>query len=308
MSNQKPKLIVILGPTASGKSALGVKLAKKFNGEIVSCDSRQIYKGMDIGTGKISKREMQGIPHYLLDVVSPKKHFSIAQYQKLATKAIDKIIKKKKIAFLVGGSPFYIYSIVEGWIFPKLKPNWQLRKKLEKKDKKELFFLLQRLDAERAKTIDKNNKRRLVRAIEIAKTLGKVPKLKRNPQYQSLLLGIKKTKDELKTLIKKRLLLRLKKGMIKEVKTLHQEGLSWQKLESFGLEYKWIARYLQGKIKKEEMIEKLKKDIEHFAKTQMTWFKKDKRIHWIKSQKEAEGLIKAFLKKQKGRNSSLLPK
>jgi len=123
------KLIVILGPTTSGKSELGVKLAKKFNGEIVSADSRQVYKGMNLGTGKITKKEMIGIPHHLLDVVSPKRRFSAAQYQKLAIKAINRILKKKKIPFLVGGSPFYIYSIVEGWQFPKLKPNWKLRKK-----------------------------------------------------------------------------------------------------------------------------------------------------------------------------------
>ena len=140
------KLIVILGPTASGKSAMAVKLAKKFNGEIVSADSRQVYKGMDIGTGKVTKKEMQGVPHYLLDVVSSKRKFTVAQYQKLAIEAVNIVLERGKTPFLAGGSPFYIYSVVEGWLFPKLKPDWKLRKKLEKKSASELFEILKKLD------------------------------------------------------------------------------------------------------------------------------------------------------------------
>jgi tRNA dimethylallyltransferase len=290
------KLIVILGPTASGKSDLAVNLAMKFNGEIVSADSRQVYKEMNIGTGKITKKEMKGVPHYLLDVVSPKKRFTAAQYQKLALKAIKTIRQKNKIPFLVGGSPFYIYSIVEGWLFPKMKPDWKLRKELEKKSKEELFLILKNLDFQRAKTIEKENKRRLIRAIEIAKTFGKVPKLKKNPQFDVLMLGIKKNPLELKKIIRKRLLNRLKTGMIAEVKKLKKSGISWKKLEEFGLEYRYIALHLQGKLKKEEMIEKLEKEIEHFAKRQMTWFKRDERIKWITTYQEAKRTAKQFLK------------
>ncbi|MCD6500812.1 tRNA (adenosine(37)-N6)-dimethylallyltransferase MiaA [bacterium] len=301
MSRITKKLIVILGPTASGKTALSIKLAKNFNGEIVSADSRQVYKGMNIGTGKVTKKEMQGIKHYLLDVASPKRRFSVAQYQRLALEAINKILKKNKVPFLVGGSPFYIYSVVEKWIFPKLKPDQKLRKELEKKSAKELFQILKKLDSKRAKTIEKENKRRLIRAIEIAKKLGRVPLLKKTPQFNCLLIGIKKSKEELKKLIEKRLLKRLKKGMIEEVRKLRREGLSWQRLEEFGLEYRWIAKYLQGKIDYEEMIKNLQKDIEHFAKHQMTWFKKDKRIKWTPSTHHpyrwAKKLIKEFLKK-----------
>jgi tRNA dimethylallyltransferase len=293
MSNKK--LIVILGPTASGKTALSIKLAKKFNGEIVSADSRQVYKGMDIGTGKVTKEEMQGIPHYLLDVASPKRRFSVWQYQKLAISAINKILKRGEIPFLVGGSPFYIYSIVEGWILPRLKPDQKLRKILEKKSPTELFEILKKLDPERAKTIERENKRRLIRAIEIAKKLGKVPPLKKQPQFDCLLIGIKKSKNELKKLIKKRLLKRFEKGMIEEVKNLKKEGVSWNRLEEFGLEYRWIAYYLQGKIDYKTMVKKLQKAIEKFAKRQMTWFKRDKRIKWIKTYQEAEKLIREFL-------------
>jgi len=291
----KQKLIVILGPTASGKTNLSIKLAKEFNGEIISADSRQIYKGMDIGTGKITKKEMKEIPHYLLDVTSPSRKFSVAQYQKLALKNIDKISKKNKIPFLVGGSPFYIYSVLEGWTFPKLKPDWNLRKKLEKKSCEELFKILKKIDLERSKNIDKKNKRRLVRAIEIAKKLGKVPLLKKKIKFDSLIIGIKKSKQEIKELIKKRLHKRLKQGMVEEVRRLRKQGVSWKRLESFGLEYKWIALCLQKKIDHIRMIRLLQKDTEHFAKKQMTWFKKDKNIKWITSYEKAKNLLRDFL-------------
>ena len=296
------KLIVILGPTASGKSAMAVKLAKKFNNEVVSADSRQIYKGMDIGTGKITEREKQAIPHYLLDVASPKRKFSVSQYRKLALKAINKIFKKGKVPILCGGTGFYIQAVVDGLVIPKVKPDWQLRMRLEQLETKQLFEKLKKLDPKRAKTIDKKNKRRLIRALEIImKTKKPVPNLKKKPlAYAVLILGIKKEKEELKKSINKRLLKRLRQGgrmMIEEVKKLRQTGVSWKRLEEFGLEYRFVAQYLQKKIKYDEMINLIQKESEHFAKRQMTWFKKDKRIIWIKKQKEAKKLVKMFLEK-----------
>lgn len=294
------KLIVILGPTASGKSELAVKIAKEFNGEIISADSRQVYKGMDIGTGKIGKKEMKGIPHHLLDVASPKRRFTVWQYQKLASKAMDKIFRKGKVPILCGGTGFYIQAVINGLVIPKVKPDWKLRRKLERKSPKELFEILKKLDPKRASKIDKENPRRLIRAIEIAKKIGRVPILEKKPlPYPVLILGIKKEKEELKKLIRKRLLKRFRQGMIAEVKKLKKSGLSWKRLEEFGLEYRWISRYLQKKISKEEMIEKLEKDIENFAKRQMTWFKKDSRIHWLKNYDEATKLIKEFLKNER---------
>lgn len=291
------KIIAIVGPNASGKSNIAVKIAKRFNGEIISADSRQVYKGMNLGSGKITKKEMRGIPHYLLDVASPKRTFSVAQYKKLAEKAIKKILRKKKIPILCGGTGFYIQAVVDDISFPPVKPDWQLRKKLEKKSTKELFEILKKLDPNRAKKIDKNNPRRLIRAIEIVKKTKKpVPEIKKESKYDVLMIGIKKEKEELKKLIEKRLKKRLKQGMIKEVENLKKSGISWKKLESFGLEYKWIAKYLQKQISKSEMIEKLKKDIEDYARRQMVWFKKDKRIIWIKNYKELERLVKNFLK------------
>jgi len=293
------KIIAILGPTASGKSALAVKIAKKFGGEVISVDSRQVYKGMDIGTGKVKKEEVEGIAHYLLDVASPKRKFTVAQFQKLAKKAIEKIFKKGKIPILCGGTGFYLWVLTQKVSIPKVRPDWKLRRKLEKKSAKELFEILKKLDPERAKTIEKDNKRRLIRAIEVAKKLGKVPPLKTEPlPYPILFLGIKKSKGELKKLIKRRLLKRLKEGMIEEVKKLRKSGISWKRLEEFGLEYEWVAKYLQGKIGYKEMVESLQKDIEKFAKKQMTYFKKYfPQTIWIKNHKEAEKKVKEFLKK-----------
>jgi tRNA dimethylallyltransferase len=308
------KIIAILGPTASGKSALAVKIAKKFGGEVISVDSRQVYKGMNIGTGKVKRDNSklksqksklylhQGIVHYLLDVASPKRKFTVAQFQKLAKKAIEKIFKKGKIPILCGGTGFYLWVLTQQVAIPKVKPDWKLRKKLEKKSAKELFEILKKLDPERAKTIEKDNKRRLIRAIEIAKKLGKVPPLKTEPlPYPILFLGIKKSKGELKKLIKRRLLKRLKEGMIEEVKKLRKSGISWKRLEEFGLEYEWIAKYLQGKIGYKEMVESLQKDIENFAKKQMTYFKKYfPQTIWIRNYKEAERVVNLFLKQKVG--------
>jgi len=326
------KLIVILGPTAVGKSALAVNLAKKFNGEVISADSRQIYRGMDLGTGKITEKEMKGVVHHLLDVASPKKIFDIVQYRKLAQKAIAQIIKKDKMPILCGGTGFYIQAVVDGIVIPEVKPDWRLRSHLEHSSTEELFEKLKKLDETRAKTIDKSNRRRLIRALEIVIKTGKaVPMLKKQPlPYPVLIIGIRKEKKELSSLIRKRLLKRLKIGMIAEVKTLHKKGLSWKRLEEFGLEYRWIARYLTdfrnpqhpdgfrksanryrdirfpGKYPeigyhnfiKSDFFNRLQKESEHFAKRQMTWFKRDKRIHWIKKQPEAEKLVKKFLEKQ----------
>jgi len=317
------KLITILGPTSSGKTALSVKLAlwlnsgqakKRFgiNGvEIVSADSRQVYKGMDIGTGKITKKEMRGIPHYLLNVVSPKTRFTVAQYQKLALAAIDKIFKKNKIPFIVGGSGFYIQAVVDNILIPKVKPDWNLRKNLEKKPISELYKMLVKLDPRRAKSIDKNNPRRIIRALEIVLRTKRpiLPFSQNKPNFEVLFLGVKKSKKELKKLIEKRLLKRLKQGMINEVKKLHNppasaplsagirrgKGLSWKRLEEFGLEYRFVAQYLQGELKYDEMVNRLKKEIEHYAKRQMTWFKRDKRIQWLKTPKQAERLVREFL-------------
>lgn len=289
IENKKSKLIAVVGPTASGKSDLAVEISKKINGEIISADSRQVYKGMDIGTGKITKKEMRGVPHYLLDVASPKRRFTAAQFRKKALEVIEQIYKKNKIPIICGGTGFYIQAVIDGLIIPEVKPDRKLRAQLEKLTAEELFKKLKKLDLRRAKNIDKHNRRRLVRALEIAiKTKKPIPLLKTKlPEFNTLIIGVKKSQKELKILIKKRLLKRLRAGMIEEIKRLKKSGVSWRRLEEFGLEYRWIAYYLQNKISYQEMIENLQKKIEQYAKRQMTWFKRDKRIHWIANKKEA---------------------
>jgi len=261
---------------------------------------------MDIGSGKVPLKKIKGklysngIRHHLIDVANPQEYFSAAQYQKLALKAIKDIQKRGKLPILCGGTGLYISSVVEGWQFPKAKPNLKLRKELENLTGEELFLKLKKLDARRAKAIDKNNKRRLIRALEIILQNKKIEPLKKNPlKMEVLVIGIKKDKEVLRQKIKKRLEKRLKEGMIKEVKKLKQKGVSSKRLEDFGLEYRWVNRYLEKKIDYKEMKETLEKEIIKYAKRQMTWFKnKIKRVKWVQLEKEAIILVKKFLEKK----------
>jgi len=309
--SQKKKVIVILGPTASGKSDLAVELAKEFNGEIISADSRQVYRGMNLGTGKITEKEMRGVPHHLLDVASPKSRFSAARYKKLASAAIKKIRQKNKLPIICGGTGFYIDALTSNTNFPAVKPDYGLRAKLEKLTAKDLFKKLRKLDPRRAKNIDRHNRRRLVRALEIVLKTGRpvppivIPGLTRDPGLDSgseagmtniLFLGLRFPQEKLKQRIETRLQKRLRQGMLAEVKKLLTQGVSWKKLESFGLEYRWLAYYLQKKISYDEMVTRLQKDIEHYAKRQMVWFKKNPKIIWIKDYQQTQKLIKRFLK------------
>ncbi len=279
---EKPNVIVILGPTASGKTELSIKLAKKINGEIISADSRQVYKGLNLGTGKVTKKEMAGIPHHLLDIINPQNKFSVSKYQKLAKRKIADILKRNKIPIIVGGTGFYIQALVDDLALPKVKPDKKLRAKLKQKTTAELFAILQKLDPKRAQTIDNKNSVRLIRAIEITKSLGQVPKLKKtNSHFNFIQIGLQPKPSRLQIKIKKRLSNRLKQGLIAEAKKLHQNGLTWKRMEELGLEYRYLARFLRDKIKKEQMIQELETEINHYAKKQMTWFKRDSRIIWF---------------------------
>jgi tRNA dimethylallyltransferase len=321
------KVIVILGPTSSGKSDVAIKLAKKFNGEIISADSRQIYKGMDIGTGKVPRSKVKGqkskafysssIRHHLIDVVNPTGNYNVSHFKKDSQNIIADILKRGKLPIICGGTGFWIKAVVDNVNFPEVKPNWVLRNKLRNKSAEDLFKILKRLDPARAKNIDAKNKVRLIRAIEICKAIGKVPALachcegvKRPKQsrdchaslamtnnYKFLQIGIKLAKEKLSSNIKKRLRKRFKQGMIGEVVKLKKSGLSWKKIQSFGLGYYWIPQYLKGEIKdKEDLFEKIFQSEKDYAKRQMTWFRKDKRIKWVKNYREIDKEVKRFTK------------
>lgn len=271
----KQKVIVILGQTATGKSALAVEIAKKINGEIISADSRQIYKNLNIGTGKISKKEMQGITHHLLDVENPKRKFTVAEYQKKAIYAMADIIKRGKIPIICGGTGFYIDAITEGILFPEVPPNYPLRKKLALVSDRTLMLKLKKLDPERAKNIDSKNKVRIIRAIEIAKALGKVPKITEEiPPYKFVKIGLYLPPEKLKKKIQKRVKKMFKNGLLEEIEELKKSGVSDKKLKEFGFEY-W-------KPTKEKVIKETLK----YAKRQMTWFKRDKEIRWLDASKK----------------------
>lgn len=276
------KVLVIVGPTASGKSSLAVKLAKKFKGEIISADSRQVYKGLDVGTDKITKQEMDGIPHYLLDVANPKKQFSVARYKTLAENSLQYIVIKNKLPMIVGGTGLYI-DVLTGMVnFPDVAPNPLLRKKLTKKNVDELSKILKKKDLKRAQTIDLHNKVRLIRALEIIETLGKVPTFKSTPSHNFIYIGLKP--NNLDQRIYKRLLKRLE-PMIREGKKLHQQGLTYKRMYELGLEYRYIALYLQNKFSHTDIVKKLYAESRHYAKRQMTWFKRNKEIKWFKPEK-----------------------
>lgn len=286
------KLIVILGPTASGKSSLAINLAKKFNGEIISADSRQVYKGLDIGSGKVTKKQQQNTPHHLLSIVSPKNQFSVDQFKKLAEKKISDIQKRGKLPFLVGGTAFYIYSVIDNLSLPEVKPNPKLRKQLENKSAAQLFSMLKKLDPARAKSIDPNNPHRLIRALEIIKATGKpVPILSREQNNNVLILGIKKEGKELRKAIAKRVKERVKKGLINEVRKLRKSGVTSKRLSQIGLTYAIANDFIDGKIDKKILVEKITTAEYQYAKRQMTWFKKDNRIHWLKNLREATKLL-----------------
>lgn len=294
----KPKILVIVGQTASGKSALAVKLARKFNGEVISADSRQVYKGLDIGTGKITEKEMKGVSHHLLDIVSPKKTFTVADFKKQAQKKIKDITKKKRLPIVCGGTGFYIDSLVYNMEYPEVPPNPKLRKELGEKSTEELYTLLKEKDIKRAEMIDSQNPVRLIRALEIVEALGKVPLIKQDSLYDVFFIGIERSDDDLKNRINKRIRSRLTHGMIQEAETLHREGLSWKRMRELGLEYRFLADYCEKIINKKELVEKLEQAIWQYAKRQKTWFKKNKDIVWIDSDnKEIEMKIKGWINK-----------
>ena len=274
---QKPHIIVICGPTATGKSDKAVEIAKSLpnGGQIISADSRQVYIGLDIGSGKITPEEMMGVPHYMLDICEPCNIYSVVDFQKEAHAHIQDILARGKTPIICGGTGMYIDALVYNTQFPIVPANETLRKELEQKSLNELQTILQNLDSARYETIDTQNPVRLIRAIEIASVLGSVPVIHREAIYDVQWVYLDCLDDVLKSRIHTRLYKRIDMGMIEEVQNLlDQNRITYERLEYLGLEYRYIGRYLAGHITKQEMLEQLEMEIWHYAKRQRTWFKK----------------------------------
>ena len=295
MSN-KPKLIVIAGTNASGKSGLGVALARRFGGEIVSADSRQVFRGLDLGSGKITPEEMQGVPHHLIDVCQPGDFFSMADFQRLAYAAIDGILARQRVPFLVGGTGLYVDAVTDGYELSDRAPDLQLREKLETYDTPALYRMLKEKLPDT--DIDPKNRNRVMRAIERIEADDYHPG-RRSPRYEVLKLGVTWPRELLKQRIDERLDRRLQQGMVQEVQGLLDRGVSVDFLMKLGLEYRYLTRYLQGELGYEQMVEELGNAIKKFAKRQMTWFRREENLHWLDMaadpEAQAAALIEAFL-------------
>lgn len=303
----KPKLIVILGQTASGKSGLAIKLAKKFDGEIVSADSRQIYRRMDIGTAKPLNQE--GIPHHLIDIVNPDEEFTLSEYKKFAVGKINEILERKKTPFLVGGAGLYIKAVIDNFGIPKVASNKILRKKLEKQSTQKLFEDLKRFDPQTAESIDSKNKRRLIRAFEVKIFSGisfVSAKKIAEPYFNTLQIGIKISREKLYKNIDRRVEDAIEQGLESEVENIYAD-LSrkspdekiWSLPSMSSLFYQEFKEYFENKIGIGEVVKLIKLHHRQYARRQMTWFKRDKRIHWIEKLETAEKLISEFLTQQK---------
>ena len=279
---KKPKAIAIVGPTASGKTALSIKIAKRFSGEVVSADSRQVYRGMDIGTGKVTEAEMAGIPHHLIDIVDTLTAYTAADFKRDASAAILDIHNHHHLPIIVGGTFFYLDVLRGHSPSAPVPPNEAFRMDLESFSTIELFQKLSILDPDRAATIDPKNRHRLVRSLEIVDALGKVPPATTSESdYEWLVLGVEISKEQLHKNIHDRLMQRIEAGMIDEAIHLHKNGVTYERMDQLGLEYRYLAKYLHQELSKEEMIDTLETKIKQYAKRQMTWLKRDTAIEWF---------------------------
>lgn len=295
------KLVVIAGPTASGKSSLGITLALEFHGEIVSADSRQVYRGLDIGTAKVTPEERAIVPHHLLDVADPRETYTVARFQQEAVQVINEILARGHQPFLVGGSPHYIQAVVDHLVIPPIPPQPELRARLEARPLDDLLTELERLDPTSAANIDRQNPRRIIRALEVCLVTGKPFSVQRRvaaPLYNCFLLAINWPRTELYARIDRRVDERMQQGMVEEVRVLLAQGLSHERLEALGLEYRFISRLLRGEFRNEqEMVERLKFAIHDFTRRQLTWLRKDERITWFEGHhlNSAVDLVRHFL-------------
>ena len=307
---EKAKVIVICGPTASGKTALSVELAKKIDGQIVSADSMQIYKDMSIGTAKPSVKEMQGIKHYLIDCVLPSKRYSVADFKRDAKKAIREIVKAGKNPIVVGGTGLYLDSLIYEIEYSNIEFDKDYRNMLEERAQKEgleqLYNEAMKIDPEATKKINPNDKKRITRVLEIYHATGKTKteqeadSRKNEPEFDYKVYAINWEREELYNRINKRVDLMIEEGLIEEVKNL------LDKYDEFptsmqGLGYKEVAQYLQGKYTKKEMIEKVKQESRRYAKRQITWFRKNKQTTWLQGENGIQYNLRIVLEENFGK-------
>lgn len=301
-----PRIIAIVGPTASGKTALGITLAKTVGGEIVSADSRQIYRGMDIGTAKPTVAERHAVPHHLIDIRNPDEEYTVAEYQRDAIVAVDDILARNKIPFLVGGTGLYVRAIVENLAIPNIPANPKLRAEIEqtvaRNGLEATFKKLIELDPEAAYVVDPKNPRRVTRALEVALATG-IPftaqRSKRTPRYDALTLCLNSPPEILHRRIDRRVDAMMRDGLVGEVKTLIRKyGRTPVAFDAIG--YREIIDYVAGTLSLEEAVATIKINSWHYAKRQITWFKKDRSAHWVDDPDEAYSLVKLFLDKERG--------
>ena len=309
----KPKVIVICGPTASGKTSLSIEVAKKIDGEIISCDSMQIYKEMNIGTAKPTVEEMQGIPHYMLDFVLPSERYSVADFKEAATDRIEDILKREKVPIIVGGTGLYVDALTKNITYPEIEIDLEYRKQLEELIKENglesLYEEAKKIDEKAMQTINKNDKKRIMRVLEIYHQTGKTKTQLESesrltpPPYEYIVFAINMEREKLYERINKRVDIMIDQGLIEEVEALTK------KYEEFptamqGLGYKEVVSYLKKEITKEEMIEKLKMETRRYAKRQLTWFRKDENIKWIDGLAPLEQNIQCILEEYSGEKES----
>ncbi len=305
------KVIVICGPTASGKTSLSIELAKKINGEIVSCDSMQIYKDMNIGTAKPTLEEMQGIKHYLIDCVSPDVRYSVADYKKDAICAIKEISSKGKVPIIVGGTGLYLESLIYGIEYNEIEVDLKYRKHLEEIEQKDglekLYEKAKAIDEEAMKKISQNDRKRICRVLEIYHSTGKTKtelekESRKGPEFDYLLFGINMDRDKLYERINKRVDIMIETGLVDEVKELINK---YEELPTAmqGLGYKEVVEYLNGATTKEEMIEKIKMETRRYAKRQLTWFRKYENMIWLNGLENVQNNIKIILEEYSGKKN-----
>lgn len=304
-----PNVLCIVGPTSSGKTMLGIRLAKKYNGEIINADARQVYQEFSIGTGKptggkrLCKDErcyylFEDIPHYLMDFLPPDRVFTVAEWRDVAMKAIEGITRRKSLPIVVGGTGLYVQALVDNYQIPEVPPQPTFREAMSSKPLAELVEMLIKLDPEAEKVVDLKNPRRVIRALEVITFTGEPfteQRKKRAPTVEPLMVALKRERDELKDRIYKAVEAYVEAGWIDEIRRVRKLGIAWDAPAMTSIGYRELGGYVRGELDLEDAIQKTKEATWQYARRQLTWFKRDKRIHWVKNENEAEALVDSWL-------------